>query len=57
MAALGISSGNEIMEFFISLNIENGVGGYDNTMLDFCFNLAGAFVAVTFYMYWSEYRK
>jgi hypothetical protein len=31
----------------IALNLErNGVGGYDNAMLDFMFNLAGAVVAV-----------
>jgi hypothetical protein len=35
------------MEFLISLSIErNGVGGYDNAMLDFMFNLAGATIAI-----------
>lgn len=47
LVSVGISGLNEIMEFFISLTMENGVGGYDNTMLDMCFNLAGAVVAIT----------
>lgn len=49
LVSLGISGLNEIMEFFISLTMENGVGGYDNTMLDMCFNLTGAIVAVGLY--------
>ena len=48
-ASLGVSSLNEIMEFFISLTMENGVGGYENTMLDMCFNFAGALLGVFFY--------
>ncbi|OGG42093.1 hypothetical protein A2837_00070 [Candidatus Kaiserbacteria bacterium RIFCSPHIGHO2_01_FULL_46_22] len=50
MAALGVSGLNEIMEFFISLTVQNGVGGYHNTMLDMCFNLAGALVATWSYV-------
>lgn len=50
LAALGISSLNEIMEFIISMNMQNGVGGYDNTMLDMCFNLGGALVATWVYL-------
>lgn len=50
MASLGVSGMNEIMEFFISLTVQNGVGGYHNTMLDMCFNLAGAAVAVLAYV-------
>ncbi len=49
LAALGVSGLNEIMEFIISLNMQNGVGGYDNTMLDMCFNLGGALIATTLY--------
>ncbi|OGG85851.1 hypothetical protein A2392_00330 [Candidatus Kaiserbacteria bacterium RIFOXYB1_FULL_46_14] len=50
MASLGISGLNEIMEFFISLTVKNGVGGYYNTMLDMCFNLAGAVLATWAYV-------
>lgn len=49
LVSVGISGLNEIMEFFISLTMENGVGGYDNTMLDMCFNLGGALLAMTLY--------
>ena len=49
LASVGISGLNEIMEFLISINMQNGVGGYDNTMLDMCFNLFGAVVAVGLY--------
>ena len=44
--SVGISVLNEIMEFIISLNMQNGVGGYENTMLDLIFNLAGATIAI-----------
>lgn len=47
LVSFGISGLNEIMEFFISLTMENGVGGYENTMLDMCFNLGGALVAAS----------
>jgi putative membrane protein len=50
MVSLGVSSMNEIMEFFISITMENGVGGYENTMLDFCFNLGGAVIALSLYL-------
>jgi len=49
LVSTGIGGLNEIMEFFISLTMENGVGGYDNTMLDMCSNLLGAVVAVVAY--------
>lgn len=49
MTAVGVSTLNEIMEFIISLNLENGVGGYENTMLDIIFNLLGAILAITLY--------
>ena len=49
LISVGISGLNEIMEFLIAANMErNGVGGYDNAMLDLIFNLAGAIVAVLF---------
>lgn len=49
LISLGISSLNELMEFAISLTVENGVGGYDNTMLDFVFNFSGAVLATAAY--------
>ena len=49
LTSLGISALNEIMEFIISLNMQNGVGGYENTMLDICFNLLGATLAIILY--------
>ena len=51
LISVGISGLNEIMEFLISLNMQNGVGGYDNTMLDLCFNFGGALIATTMYYY------
>ena len=50
LIAVGISALNEIMEFLIAISLErNGVGGYDNAMLDFVFNLVGAVVAIVGY--------
>jgi putative membrane protein len=47
MASMGVSALNEIMEFLIAVNLErNGVGGYENAMLDLIFNLSGALIAV-----------
>jgi putative membrane protein len=47
MASMGVSAMNEIMEFFIAVTLErNGVGGYENAMLDLVFNCAGAIVAL-----------
>ena len=54
MASLGVSACNEIMEFFIALTMENGVGGYDNTMLDICFNFSGALIATAAYALWKR---
>lgn len=48
-ASLGMSGLNEIMEFLISISMESGVGGYYNTMLDMCFNLAGALLGAFIY--------
>lgn len=47
MASMGVSALNEIMEFLIAISLErNGVGGYENAMLDLIFNLAGALIAI-----------
>jgi uncharacterized membrane protein YjdF len=49
LTSLGISSLNEIMEFLIAVTVErNGVGGYENAMLDLIFNLSGAIIATVF---------
>jgi Predicted membrane protein (DUF2238) len=51
LTSLGVSSLNEIMEFLIAVTIErNGVGGYENAMLDLIFNLSGAIIAIGVYM-------
>jgi putative membrane protein len=49
LASVGVSALNEIMEFVISITMENGVGGYENTMLDMCFNFVGALVGASLY--------
>lgn len=47
LISVGVSALNEIMEFLIAITLErNGVGGYENAMLDFIFNLSGAVVGV-----------
>lgn len=47
LISVGVSSLNEIMEFLIAISLEeNGVGGYENAMLDLIFNLSGAVVGV-----------
>jgi putative membrane protein len=47
MASMGVSALNEIMEFLIAISLDrNGVGGYENAMLDLIFNFSGAVVAV-----------
>lgn len=46
-AAAGFSILNEIIEFLIAVTLpENGVGSYENTVLDLIFNLSGAALAV-----------
>jgi uncharacterized membrane protein YjdF len=46
MASMGVSALNEIMEFLIAVTLErNGVGGYENAMLDLIANFTGALVA------------
>lgn len=48
MASMGVSALNEIMEFLIAISLErNGVGGYENAMLDLIFNFSGAVIAIT----------
>lgn len=43
LASMGIGVVNELVEFGIVLVLKNsGVGGYYNTLLDLCFNTAGA---------------
>lgn len=50
LTSVGISALNEIMEFLIAINLErNGVGGYENAMLDLIFNLSGAVIAALIY--------
>jgi uncharacterized membrane protein YjdF len=47
MASMGVSAMNEIMEFLIAVTLErNGVGGYENAMLDLIFNFTGAVLAL-----------
>lgn len=47
MASMGVSALNEIMEFLIAISLErNGVGGYENAMLDLVFNFSGAVIAI-----------
>ncbi len=47
LISVGVSSLNEIMEFLIAISLENnGVGGYENAMLDLIFNLSGAVVGI-----------
>lgn len=42
----GAGALNEILEFIAVLSVpETGVGGYENTLLDLCFNLLGATIA------------
>lgn len=49
-AAAGFSILNEVIEFWAAMNVPgNGVGGYENTVLDLIFNLSGALVAVLLY--------
>ncbi len=58
MAAMGVSAMNEIMEFFIAISLkDNGVGGYENAMLDLIFNFSGAVLALFFMCVWRKWRK
>jgi uncharacterized membrane protein YjdF len=56
LAAIGIGSLNEIVEFLMVVFIpETWVGGYENTLLDLCFNTLGA-ITGTFLAYF-RYRN
>ena len=58
MASVGVSALNEIMEFLIAVTVErNGVGGYENAMLDLIFNLSGAMTATGLMVLLSRKRK
>ena len=58
MASVGVSALNEIMEFLIAVTVErNGVGGYENAMLDLIFNLSGAMTATGLMVFLSRKRK
>ena len=49
LAAMGLGSLNEVVEFFAKLTIPNtDVGGYDNTLLDLCSNTLGSTVGALF---------
>jgi len=53
-AGMGVGAGNEIIEFLpVFFNVENGVGGYFNTLLDIIFNTLGAIAAVL-YISWKR---
>lgn len=52
LAVLGLGAMNEIIEFMVTLTVEhNGVGGYNNNMLDLVANLFGAVTAVVLFNY------
>jgi Predicted membrane protein (DUF2238) len=58
LVSVGVSALNEIMEFLIAVTIErNGVGGYENAMLDLIFNLSGAVLAVLGLVLFSRKKK
>ncbi len=58
MVSVGISGMNEIMEFLIAVTVErNGVGGYENAMLDLIFNFSGAFLAVLGYSFGERLKQ
>ncbi len=58
MISLGISGLNEIMEFLIAVTVDrNGVGGYENAMLDLIFNLSGAVIGVVGYTWVFERKR
>ena len=58
LVSVGISALNEIMEFLIAVSLErNGVGGYDNAMLDLIFNLSGALLAMVIYRQFKTRKK
>ena len=57
MASMGVSAMNEIMEFLIAISLErNGVGGYENAMLDLIFNFSGAIIATAIVLILKKVR-
>lgn len=58
LTSVGVSALNEIMEFLIAVTVErNGVGGYENSMLDLIFNLGGALIATGLYLLCTRVKK
>ena len=58
MASMGVSAMNEIMEFLIAISLErNGVGGYENAMLDLIFNFLGAVLAIAGLLLYRKLKK
>lgn len=58
MASMGVSAMNEIMEFLIAITLErNGVGGYENAMLDLVFNFSGAVIATALLLLFKKHRQ
>ena len=58
MASMGVSAMNEIMEFLIAISLErNGVGGYENAMLDLIFNFSGALLGIAFLYLFNRSKK
>ena len=58
LTSLGFSGLNEIMEFLIAISLErNGVGGYENAMLDLIFNFSGAVIALALYTVSSRRKQ
>lgn len=60
-ASAGFGIINEIIEFWAAMNIpDNGVGGYENTVLDLIFNMAGATIAVSgalLHEWWKQNKE
>lgn len=59
LASTGVGVLNELIEFAaVLLFPETGVGGYYNTLLDLCFNTAGALVGALIALYlWRGTRS
>jgi putative membrane protein len=55
MVGMGFGALNEVLEFLTGfLDKHAGIGGYLNTMLDLCFNLIGAILAVIYINYINQ---
>ncbi len=49
MAGLGMGALNEVVEFIAAEIVpDSGVGGYENTALDLCADLVGAFAGLIY---------